>query len=221
MNARGTKEKAYQYLYNQIITYQLKPGDPIVERDVSLAIETSRTPVREALNQLEADGLVTYINGRGCFVSNMNLQDVADIYYMRKILEAGALHLSWPKISKSDLNDLEKRLEALDENSSEEEYLACDHALHNMIINYSGNQQIIKTMRVLDIQTERMRRVAAFNPERQKQSKKEHLELVRKMKERDFDGTVNLLQKHIDNVKANIDMVILRNFALYQGVSSQ
>lgn len=208
----GTKDKAYKYLYEKIITYQLKPGASIIERDISEAIGTSRTPVREALNQLEADGLVSRLNGKGCFVRKIDLQDVADIYYMRKLLEVGALQLSWPKFINSELLDLQKRINALSENSTEEEYLFCDHALHNMIINYSGNHQIIKTMRILDIQTERMRRVATFNPERQKKSRIEHLELLQKLIEHDYDGTVKILQQHIDNVKANIEMIILRYF---------
>ena len=77
----------YENLKRRIITNALKPGDPLNEGILSKELKISKTPVREALQQLEKKGLVENIPGKGAFVSRFSFQDIRELFEIREILE--------------------------------------------------------------------------------------------------------------------------------------
>ncbi len=203
MTTDNRKEKAYDYLYRAIVSYKLKPGFPIVEKDVSAALGTSRTPVREALKQLESEGLVRHIPGKGTFVSEVTLQDLEEIFYLREVLELAALDIAWDKVTHQELEKLEKLLLTLNENSSEEGFYESDRALHDLIVRCSGNRRLKNILNTINAQIERLRRIAVFSPDRPEKSRQEHLVIIESLKQRDYQKAKVSLQAHIQNVKEN------------------
>lgn len=197
------QSQAYDYLYNAIITNTLRPGYPIVEKEISNILGTSRTPVREALKQLESEGLVKRFAGKGTFVAEVNLQDIEEIFFLREILELGALQIAWNRINISDIERVEQLLLKLNTESSFEEFYESDRALHFLIVRYSGNRRIQTILNNTNTHIERLRQIASFNPNRTEKSKTEHLSIIHSLKERDYDTTRDLLIKHIHNVKQN------------------
>ena len=95
------KDKVYVYLENEIINNKLKSGDPIVETNVAKILNISRTPVREALKELESNGLVVSYQGKGTFVRQITTKDIEDIYNVRTQLELLALELSFEDLDLS------------------------------------------------------------------------------------------------------------------------
>ena len=83
MAGDNRQSQAYEYLYNAIITNTLRPGYPIVEKEISNILGISRTPIREALKQLESEGLVRRFSGKGTFVAGVDLQDIEEIFPSR------------------------------------------------------------------------------------------------------------------------------------------
>ena len=93
MGKRGLKNVAYDYLLDAITSYEMKPGQAIVEQDVSDKLGISRTPIREALKQLESEGLVRHFPSRGTFVTNLTVQDVESLAYLAPCGHIGPLEL--------------------------------------------------------------------------------------------------------------------------------
>lgn len=194
------KEKVYQYLYDKILTGELVPGDAIVEQDISKKLNVSRTPVREVIRQLNYEGLIKVIPQCGAFVAEISTKDVQEIYFLREILEAGALEIGMDNITMSDLKLMKKQLEALDDNSEDEEYFDADRKLHNMILLSADNSRLLQIYDNLTMQSERLRRVSAKTYLRLRDSRVEHLSIVNAMIEGDKRKAIERLRQHIQNV---------------------
>lgn len=195
------KEIAYEHLYNSIITNRLNPGQPISEQEISDELGTSRTPVREALKQLEAEGLVRHIPNRGVFVSEITTQDVEEIFSLREMMEVLALQFSYKKITDKELHELEALLLPLDENYSSEDYFKADRMLHDLIVQYGNNRRLSNFLHNINAQIERIRIISSLTPQRLTKSREEHLEIIRALKEKDLSKSEKALRNHIRKVK--------------------
>jgi DNA-binding GntR family transcriptional regulator len=91
MEARENKKAwVYESLKKRIITVEVAPGSPIIEADFAQELGVSKTPVREALRQLERDGLVVNVPSRGSMVSHITSQEIHDVFEIREIIESAA-----------------------------------------------------------------------------------------------------------------------------------
>lgn len=93
-------------LRKMILTYQLRPGERLVQDDLAKQLEVSRTPVREAIRQLETEGLVTILPYKGATVSVVTSEEIEEIYQVRIALESRASWLAMQHISPDDIQTL-------------------------------------------------------------------------------------------------------------------
>ncbi len=200
MEKNGLKNVAYDYLLWQICTGKMTPNTPIVEQDVSRLLNISRTPVREALKQLEMEGLVTHIASRGTFVREITLQDINEIYQIRRLFEMAALEQAVHLIPDEELDEMERELEAIGESSNEEDFYHADRNLHSTLLRYAYNSRMISFYDILNAQIERIRRISSATPRRLASSKSEHLDIIKAIRQRDPDIARKALAYHIDNV---------------------
>lgn len=207
MAKKGLKETVYEYLYEEIMSCRLKPNHAIIEQEISNVLGVSRTPVREALKQLELEGLVTQIPLRGAFVKDITTQDLEEVFELRILLETAALKTTIKSITNDEINALEKNFNALSYDSSEEEYYQSDRALHNGIMKYSGNTRMINIHKTIDSQLERFRRISSMTPDRLSKSRNEHMSILNALKARDLDLATLKLTQHLNNVKESTQMV--------------
>ena len=98
------KDQAYDYIRKRIITGSLKDGTPILENDLSDELHMSRTPIREALRDLEAEGAVVSYAFRGTFVTALTPYDVEDIFDLRLLFELWVLDRGFSRITDEELN---------------------------------------------------------------------------------------------------------------------
>ena len=198
---QNCKQQAYDYLYDSIISNKLQPGQPIIEQEISGTLGTSRTPVREALKQLESEGLVRHIPGRGTFVSEVTIMDVEEIFALRETLEILALQVAWKNISDAELNKVETFLSSLDSNCSADDFYKSDRMIHDLIVRNGGNRRLESFLKNINAQIERIRIISSLTPQRLGKSKAEHLEIIKALKGRELAKTEELLRAHINNVK--------------------
>lgn len=210
MAKESLKSVAYNYLYENIVYCNLKPGSAIVEQEISDRINISRTPIREALKQLVAEGLVYHIPGRGTFVQNVSTQDIEEIFELRELFEKLSLKHAIESITVSEIEDIEQKLLSLNENSKPEDFYNADRDLHLLILKYSRNRRMVAFLNTINSQLERLRRLSAMAPKRLEKSKQEHLEILYAIKERDLAKASRALKSHLDNIKVNI-IEICRN----------
>ena len=206
MGKRGLKNVAYDYLLDAIMSHELKPGQAIVEQDISDRLNISRTPIREAFKQLESEGLVRHLPSRGTFVTNLTVQDVEEIFQLRELFEITALKSAINCITDDELDYIEDRVRYLDDKKSEEPptqeaFYRSDRDLHMMIMKYSGNSRMIKFHKTLEAQLEQLRRISAMTPKRLVKSRQEHLDIIYALRTRDLVSATRHLSIHLQNIK--------------------
>ncbi|MCD8197422.1 MAG: GntR family transcriptional regulator [Lachnospiraceae bacterium] len=110
---RTLRENIADAIRMKIINKELKPGDRIVEAELANEFGISRGPVREALRQLENEGLIEYTRNIGCSVKQITIQDSYEIYFMRIGYETMAVKLVGGKISDETLARMEATLDKM------------------------------------------------------------------------------------------------------------
>jgi DNA-binding GntR family transcriptional regulator len=90
-DTRSKKVIAYEAIKHRILSNEYTPGMPIIEPELGLELQVSKTPIREALQELERDGLIETIPGRGSFVSHITVEDIRQIFDSREIIECGVV----------------------------------------------------------------------------------------------------------------------------------
>lgn len=123
---------------------EIKPGERIREDLLAESISMSRTPVREAINQLSAEGFVKQIPRRGVFAKEFTMQELMDIVEIRVILETYAIRKCCDLVKESDIKELEAILEKITESVDDDDYGdfgIYDGMLHKKIGSISGNKQ--------------------------------------------------------------------------------
>jgi DNA-binding GntR family transcriptional regulator len=125
MEQRGNKKAwVYENLKRRIISVELAPGSPIIESEFAEELGVSKTPIREALRQLERDGLVVNVPSRGSMISHITSQEIHDVFQIREIIEAGAAKRSAQNGASEEIKELRARNETLHEDlESVEEYV--------------------------------------------------------------------------------------------------
>ncbi|WP_309084694.1 GntR family transcriptional regulator [Chelativorans sp.] len=112
--AQGAVESAYRRIRHMILTGQMRSGDKLLENHLAAQIGVSRTPVREALNRLNAEGLVVLERYRRGYVASFSVEDVREIFRLRAILESHAAYRAASRISDADLQRLQELERAME-----------------------------------------------------------------------------------------------------------
>lgn len=204
------RDRAYWAIKDAIIHCRYKPGEPLLEERVSRELGVSRTPVREALRELQRDGLVRYIQGKGAFVADISIQDVHEVFFLRRVLEAAALRVTIQRYRKEDLEPLIELFSGLDRKVESLDYDALfesDIRLHGFIVDMAGNKRLTHFVSVLGDQIERLRRVSATMPGRMRQSLEEHRAILAAIQARDVESAESRLMRHLNNVEKTVLVV--------------
>lgn len=131
------REQVTNKLRNKILTGELVPGTKIIETDLAEEFGVSRVPVREALLQIEQEGLVSYVSHVGCTVKNFTAQDVYEIYLLRGVLESLSVSMCDGQFSNSTIKKMEAILDKMTKVDSVErfdEIIENDNQFHECIV---------------------------------------------------------------------------------------
>jgi DNA-binding GntR family transcriptional regulator len=204
MIATNKKVKVYESLKHRIIKGELQPGLPINEADFARELSVSKTPVREALRQLERDGLVQNVPGRGSAVSYINPQDIHEVLEIREIIEVGAAKRAALQHGNDELRrKLEESRKLLEDSSSEEnvhEWGSWED-VHLSIVTAVGNQTLVEMyLGLLD----RIRRIRSYYGQRFTQRRLheilgEHQAMLEAIVEGDAERAEQAVQRHMRN----------------------
>lgn len=153
-------EKTYEVLKDQIVRSQLLPGERLLVVEQAQKLGVSRTPVKDALNRLAAEGLVVRLPRKGFLVSYLDFQDVAELMDARIMVELAAAERGIDLITPSEIEEMRRlitEMESLvDENGKYIDYPGCssrDCALHLLIVSTARNRRITEIYQSLNIHT--------------------------------------------------------------------
>ena len=146
MNYMSLKDHVYEYISESIKDGSLRPGDKINEQHLSDKLNVSRTPVREALIQLAAEGLLDAEPRRGFRVKPLILEEAKDLYQLIGHLDAMAATLALADITKTDLDQMRKlqsEMKDAIESQDFERYYRLKIEFHNVYLRKCSNKQLI------------------------------------------------------------------------------
>lgn len=200
-NPKSKKLVAYESLKQRIINNSLKPGDPLNERALSEELRISKTPIREALQQLEKEGFVENVPHKGSFVSRISVQDIREIFEVREILECAAAKGSAVKGELDKLKAMKRRLESNERVNGKTplKLMKAGDQIHNHLFEGFGNNRLTETYRRLQDHIDRLRMhfVTQFDPNRLEQSSKEHKEILDALIAKDPIAAENAVRIHL------------------------
>jgi DNA-binding GntR family transcriptional regulator len=201
------KVKVYESLRQRIINGELQPGLPINEAVFARELSVSKTPVREALRQLERDGFVENVPGRGSAISHIKPQDIREVLEIREILEVGAAKRAALLHGNDELRRKreESRQLLADEPSQERVHeWGSWEDLHLGIVKAVGNQALVDMyLGLLD----RIHRIRSFYGKRFTQRRlheilSEHAAMLDAIVEGDAERAEQAVQGHLRNAGA-------------------
>jgi DNA-binding GntR family transcriptional regulator len=193
-------------LKKDIMDLHLKPGTILQEAELAKRFGVSRTPVREALQRLAAQGLVTITPQRGAAVSDVSIQDVLGAYQIRELLEPHACRIAAERISDEDLERIQRLADYESSPRPKREdlarYVATDSEIHDIILAAAGNpllRQVVKDMTALTT------RVQFIIPDhRPKANREELLKIVEALLRRDPIDAETAMREHLIKAKERL-----------------
>ena len=194
-------DRVYEAMKDEIITMQLPPGSLISELLLAKRYQTSRTPVREACQLLQKDGLLEAVPHKGFFVAEITMKQVQDIYQLRVVLEGSCSRIAAEKITRTELQELEALARPITFTASNQQSFRrsseLNHRFHLRIAEITGNEEMLRILsNILDKITraqylEAKKAPMIVGPE--------HEEIVRAIKGRDPDRAEKAMVGHIQS----------------------
>ena len=193
-------EEVADRLRQRIFDGELAPGSFFDEVQLAQELSISRTPLREALKVLTAEGLVRHEPRRGCFVAEVTEQDLDEIFPVIALLEGRCAYEAAQNASEADLQALEELHAKLARHAKARrvnDYYAVNFAIHEAIITLADNRwlaQVITDLRKI-VKLARLQQLHA--PGRLEQSLSEHLAVFAALKARDAEGAEAAMRTHL------------------------
>lgn len=208
-NRLSAKDLAYYEIKERIIKNELTPDVSLIEESLSNELSISRTPLREALQKLEHEGLVIrQTNGR-LKVSPISIKELKEIFIVRNKLEEIAVEEAIKNTTEQDIINLSTIVLLIKDNASNnrfEEVLYYGEQFHSYIYELSGNKTIQKILQLLNDRILRYKRLVLLpSKSYKKNSKEEHALILDCIERRDVEGAKNLMREHI---KKSIEIAI-------------
>ena len=194
------QEQTLDTMREAILTGELKPGQSLIEMDLSRQLGVSRAPIREALRILDSEGLIETIPYHGTTVRRLSKSDIEEIYSMRSLLETFAVEQVIRARNPEYLQRLRDKVEQMilagrDNNINTVNIL--DRDFHDALIDMSGHSLLLSMWQTVAM---KVRQVMALVNRRNTdltQIARNHLPLLEAMERGDVTRAVELLQKHI------------------------
>ena len=209
-NILSLRGRVFVKIENDILNGQYKPGDSLNESKVANELDVSRTPVREAIRQLELEGLVAYIPNKGAIVKGMSREDIKDIYDIRIKIEGLAAKRAADNITPAQLKELKEVVEFEEfytNKGDTEQILKLDTKFHEIIFRASGSRFLNRKFTSFHHYIQRARSLSLMDKERAKTALKEHMAIMKAIEKKDKEKAEELMSQHIFNASENIERI--------------
>jgi DNA-binding GntR family transcriptional regulator len=188
-------------LRDQIIRGEIPEGAQLRQDVIAGQYHVSRIPVREALRQLDAEGLITIVPNRGAIVPQLSPDDVEELFSIRALLEPEVLKLSIPRLTRTDLDEAEALLNEYVKELRREEHISewgrLNWQFHSILYSRATRPHFMSIIRNVNHNGERYTRLQLYLTHGMKRANEEHHELLRLSRNREVAAACKLLRQHI------------------------
>lgn len=199
--------RVFNHIREEILSGKYIKEEELKENTIAIELGVSRTPVREALRQLELEGLVKIIPNKGAYVTGISVKDMQDIYIIRSYLEGLCAKWACQNITKEQIEELEEILYLSDfhaEKEHHEQLVELDNRFHEIIYEASKSKILDHVLSDFHHYAQRVRKVTLSSNKRALNSNAEHNAIVEAIKQRDAKRAEDLAHEHIMNTIQNI-----------------
>jgi len=208
-------DRVYEAVKSMAVTYEIRPGERINEAELAHQLHVSRTPLREALNRLVMEGIVAFRPNRGFYIPHLEVGEVFALYEFRCALEAAAVRLACQRATPDDLGEVERFVRssaAADDDGLGVHFLRLDEEFHERLARLSGNNEFLRALQNVNSRIHFVRWIDIQHGGRA-QTQKEHMKIVRAIRNRDEGKAVELIENHISRRLSQIVEVTKAGYA--------
>lgn len=201
------RDVVFNTLRRAILTGELKPGERLMEIHLANRLGVSRTPIREAIRKLELEGLVTMIPRRGAEVAQITEKSLQDVLEVRRALDALCVELACDRITSDEKEALKKAcddFERATQTGDATTIAAADVALHDIIVQATGNRRLIQLINNLSEQMYRYRFEYIKDEKGHENLVNEHRMIYESILQCDKEKAAQAAKLHIDNQEKSI-----------------
>lgn len=199
-------EKAYWLIKEKVVTLELPPSAVIDEQLLMEELDLGRTPIREALQRLDSEGLVNVVPRRGTFVSDISITDLQKIFELRIVLEGFCARLAAQRITDDQLERIETVLRDLEElqNGDSPALMSVDKRFHRLLYRAAGNEFLTEALdRLYDLSL-RLWYLVLARLDDVRDSIEQHHRILEALREGDSEQAEFLVQSHIVEFQRSI-----------------
>ena len=204
--------RVFQAIQENILNGVYKENEELRENTIAKELGVSRTPVREALRQLELEGLVKIVPNKGACVTGITKKDVKDIYAIRSLLEGLCARWATENIIDEQIDELEEiillsefHLKRVKEGQTQQ-VIELDGKFHEILYEASNSRILKHVLSDFHKYVRMARKASVANPERAERSIEEHKDILHAIKNHDTNAAEILANAHMMNVMKNLNM---------------
>ena len=210
MSSQPLSGSLYHQLRKDILQGRFQRGEKLTEQALCETYQMSRTPVREALRQLELEGLIEAIPNRGAFVVGLSQQDIRDLYEMRKEYEILAVRWAIQRITPEGLSQLEEAYEFMEfytMKKEAEKMLNINSKFHELIYEAAGNRILYNALSTYQAYIKQTKTNTTYVDGYLEQVLAEHKAIYEAFKARDPEAGAAAVTAHMEAAKVRANFI--------------
>jgi DNA-binding GntR family transcriptional regulator len=218
-------DRIYHQLRQMAMNYQFRPGESLNETDLAASLNVSRTPLREVLNRLVAEGLLEFVPRRGFSGRPLEAKMIYDLYEMRSGLEVISARFATQRASDAELEDLVAFWQQASQQFSTCSAMACvqfDEEFHERLARLSQNLELLNMLRMLNARVHFLRFISMEQAGFRRDTCGEHAQILAAIQQRQPDLVSDRMYAHVmlrreqlvDVIKEGIARIYMGNAAL-------
>ncbi len=197
---RNCAEEVAAILREDIVTGRLRPNQRLVESTTARKMKMSRTPVREAFNQLKMQGYLSKLPGGGLIVTDHSPSQIRNLYEVREALETMALKLACQRATEEQIDwaaELDERMLEVIRNRDINQFIELNSAFHNALFAACGNEQLWSLLQTFRDQFFDRRLVRVFSDSDWRSMPKQHQSLLNAVRKKDPRLAEKAVHQHV------------------------
>ncbi len=198
------RKKVYSYVREQILNGYIGPHERLIETKIARQIGTSRTPVREALHNLEIEGLIESIPRVGYTVTPLSDQEAVEIWEIRILIEGLAARWATAKAPQKLIRELKKNITLAEEQVAKNElvgFAELDGQFHEIIARLSGGKRLLELSQTLRRHALRYRLESIYLPGIALRAIEGHKAILKAVESGDHDQVTEAIRRHLEQSK--------------------
>ncbi len=206
-NPKTIRKRVYDYLREKLLSGEIPPHEHLIEAKIAREIGTSRTPVREALHNLELEGLIESIPRVGYVVKPISEKEVEEICEIRRVVEELATQWAIEKARDRLIKELRENIVVAEERVARGDikaFVELDAQFHEIIARYSGSQRLLELSQTLRRHMLRYRIQSIYSADNVLRAIEGHKGILRAIEKVDLGEVHQALLNHLNQSKSDI-----------------